>query len=62
MNLQKPNYMTLHHEIAQTPQDYLSVDLTGAFNTTTQGNIYTLTAICNLTGYLLTTPIPNKKT
>ena len=38
------------------------MDLTGPYNTTTQGNTYALTAICNLTGYLMTTPIPNKKT
>ena len=46
----------------QTPQDHLLVDLTGPYNTTTQGNTYALTAICNFTGYLMITPIPNKKT
>ena len=48
--------------IMQTPQDHLSVDLIGPYNTTTQGNIYASTACCNLTGYLMTTPIPDKKT
>ena len=62
MNLQKPNYINLHQEIVQTPQDYLSADLIGPYNTTMQGNTYTLIAICNLTGYLMTSPIPNKKT
>ena len=45
----------------QTPQDHLSVDLIGPYNTTTQGNTYALTAIFDLTGYLMSTPIPNKK-
>ena len=62
MNIQKPNYIHLHQEIAQTPQDHFSIDLIGPYNTTTQGNTYTLTAICNLTDYLMTIPIPNKKT
>ena len=62
MNLWKPNYINLHQVVAQTPQDHLSVDLIGPYNTTTQGNIYTLTAICNLTDYLMTMPIPDKKT
>ena len=34
----------------------------GPYNTTSQGNAYTLTAICNLTGYLMTTPLPDKNT
>ena len=61
-NLQKPNYINLQQEITHTPQDHLLVDLIRPYNTTTQGNTYTLTAIYNLTGYLLTTPIPDKKT
>ena len=56
MNLQKPNYINLHQDVAQTSQDHSSVDLIGAYNTTTQGNIYALTAICNITGYLMTAP------
>ena len=31
------------------------------YNTTSQDNAYTLTTICNLTGYFMTTPIPDKK-
>ena len=62
MNLEKPNHINLHKEITQTPQDPLSIDLMGPYNTTAQGNTYTLTAICNLTAYLMTTPIPDKKT
>ena len=34
----------------------------GPYNTTAQSNMYVLTTICNLTGYLMTTPIPDKKT
>ena len=62
MNLQKPNYINLHHEIAQTPQDHLLIDLMGPYYTTAQDNRYAFTVICNLTGYLMTTPIPNKNT
>ena len=62
MNLQKPNYTNLHQEIANTPQDYILIDLMGPYNTTSQGNAYALTAICSLTGYLMTTLIPDKKT
>ena len=61
MSLQKPNYIILHQEIAQTPQDHLLIDLIGPCNTTMQGT-HTLSAICNLTGYLMTAPIPDKKT
>ena len=62
MILQKPNYINLHQEIAQTPQGHISIDLMGPYNTTSQGNAYALTVICNLTGYLMTTPISDKKT
>ena len=46
----------------ETPQDYLSVDLIGLYNTTTQGNTYALTAICSLTSDIIITPIYDKKT
>ena len=62
MNLPKPNFIDLHQDIAQTPQDHLSIDLLGPFNVTSQGNSYALTAVCNLTGYLMTTPIKDKMT
>ena len=62
MNLQKPNYINLHQEIAQTPQHHLLVDFIGPYNTTTQGSINALTAICNLKGYLMTALISDKKT
>ena len=61
MSLQKPNYINLHQEITQTPQDHLSMDLMGPYNTTTQGNAYILITICNLTIYIMTTPTPDKK-
>ena len=57
MNLQKPHFIDLHQDIAQTPQDHISIDLLGPYNITSQGNTYALTAVCNLTGYLLTTLI-----
>ena len=42
MNLQKLNCINVHQEIAQTPQDHLSIDLNGPYNTATQGNTYAL--------------------
>ena len=62
MDFQKPNYINLYQEITQTPHDHLSIDLMGPYNTTAQGNTYALIAICNLTGYLMTTPIADKMT
>ena len=61
MNLQKTHYINLHQDIAQTPQDHISINLIGPYNTTSQGNSYVLTVVYNLTGYLMTTPIPDKK-
>ena len=50
--------MTLH----EPKQDHLFTNLLGPYNATSQGNLHILTAVCNLTGYLLTTPIRDKKT
>ena len=55
-NHQKPRFIDPHQDIAETPQDHLSINLMGPYKTTWQGNIYVLTAVCNLTGYLMTTP------
>ena len=57
----KTNYINLHQDIAQTPHDHISVDLIRPYSTTSQGNSYAVTAVCNLTGYLMTTPIPRQK-
>ena len=62
MNLQKLHYINLHEGIAQTPQDPILIDLIGPYNSTPLGHSYALTAVCNLTGYLMTIPIPDKKT
>ena len=62
VSLQKPRFIDVHQDIAKTPQDHLSIDLLGPCNTTSQGNIYILTAVCNLTGYLMTTQFRDKKT
>ena len=48
MNLQKLKSIDLHQDIAQTPQDHIMIDLLGPHNATSQGNLYVLTAICNL--------------
>ena len=61
MNLQKPHFINLHHNIAQTPQDHISINLLGPYNVTSQGNTYAPTTVCNLTGYLMTSPIKEKK-
>ena len=58
----KTHFIDLHQDIAQTPQDHISIDLLRSYNITSQGNYYTLTAICSLTGYLMITPIKDKKT
>ena len=62
MNLQKPHFINLHQDTVQTPQVYISIDLLGPYNVTSQGNSYALTIVCNLIGYLMTTPIKDKKT
>ena len=61
MNLQKTNYINLYQDIAQTPQDHISINPRGHYSTTSQGNSNMFTVVCNLTGYLITTPIPDKK-
>ena len=62
MNLQKPHFINLHQDIAQTPQDHISIDLLGPYSVTSQGNSYALTTVCNLTRYLMTSPAEDKKT
>ena len=61
MILQKPKFIDLYQDIAQTPQDHSSIDLLEPYKATSQGNLYILTAVCNLTGYIMTTPIKDKK-
>ena len=62
MILQNPHLTDLHQDIAQTPQDHVSIDHLGPYNITSQCNSYILSAVCTLTGYLMTTPIKDKKT
>ena len=62
MNLQKPHFIDLYQDIPQTPHDHISIDLLGPYNATSPGHSYTMTAVCNLTGYFLTTLIKDKKT
>ena len=62
MNLQKPRFIYLHQEITQALLDHLSIDLLEPYNTTSQGNEYVLTTVCNLTCYLMTTLITDRKT
>ena len=61
INLWKPHFIDLHQDIAQTPQDHISIDLLGPYNGTSQGNSFPLTAVCNHVGYLMITPIKDKK-
>ena len=49
----KTHFIDLHQDIAQTPQDHIFTNLLGPYNITSLGNSYTLTAVCNLTGYLM---------
>ena len=53
MNLQKTHFINLHQDIAQTPQDHISIGLLGPYKVTSQGNSYALTIVCNLAGYLI---------
>ena len=57
MNLQKPHFINLHQDIVQIAQDHISIDLLGPYKVTSQGNSYTLSTVCNITGYLMTLPI-----
>ena len=57
----KTHFIDLHKDITQTPKDHVCIDLLVPYNITSQGNSYTLTTVCNLTGYLITTPIKDKK-
>ena len=59
--LKKTHFIELRQDIAQTPQDPASINLLGPYNVTLQGSSYTLTAVCNLTGYLMITSIKDKK-
>ena len=48
-------------EIPKAPMDFISMDLIGEFYPpSTQGNRYTLTVICMLTGWVWCIPIPDK--
>ena len=62
MNLQKLHFINLHQDIAQIPQDHISIDLLGPYNITSQGNSYALTIVCNLSSYLMTLSIKDKET
>ena len=57
----KTKLYNLHQDIAETPQDHISIDLIGLYNTTSQGNLDSLTVVCNLTGYLMTAPYQTKR-
>ena len=61
IKIQKPKFIDLHQDIAQTPQDHLSIDLLGPYNAFSGGNLFVLTAVCNLIGYLMANPIRDKK-
>ena len=61
MNLQKPNFIDLHQDIAQIPEDRVSIDFLESYSFTSQGKSIFLPAVCNHTGYLMTTPIKDKK-
>lgn len=45
----------------QKPFDRIVVDTIGPLSLTTAGNKYAVTIICDLTKYIITTPIPNKE-
>ena len=45
INLQKPHFINIHQDIAQTPQDHISINLLGPYNVTSQGNSYARTRV-----------------
>ena len=49
MNLHKTHFINLHQDIAQTPEDHISIHLLGPYSVTYQGNSSVLTTVCNLT-------------
>ena len=57
MNMKKPHFIDLHQDMAQTPQDHVSIYLLAPHNIKS----HALTTLCNLTGYPMTTPIKDKK-
>ena len=54
------NYVQLHLEIPETQMDFISVDLTSTFKTTTKGNQYASTVVSMLTNYVICIPILDK--
>ena len=58
----RPHFINIHQDIAQTPQDHISINLLGSQNITSQGNSYTLTTVCSLIGYLMMMLTKDKKT
>ena len=62
MITQKPTLLTCIKISQNFHRIPYPIDLLGPYSVTSQGNSYTLTAVCNLTGYLKKTPIKDKKT
>ena len=58
----KTTLFNLHQDMAQTSQDHISINLLGPYNITSQRNSYAHTAVSCLTGYIMASPIKDKKT
>ena len=64
-NVKQPIYKhqimcNFYLKILQSLMDFLSIDLTDPFETTTKGNQYALTVICMFTNYIICIFIPDK--
>ena len=52
----------MHFDGATMPMEFISMDLIGPFfPPSARGNVYALTVICMLSGYVFCIPIPNKE-
>ena len=60
-NIQPVKYTPGQFQVPEAPMDFISMDLIGEFKMgSTQGNHFTLTVICMLTGFTWCIPIPDK--
>ena len=60
-NIQPVKYTPGQFQVPEAPMDLISMDLIGEFKMgSTQGNHFTLTVICMLTGFTWCIPIPDK--
>ena len=62
MNLQNHTFLNYIKILHKPQKTMVSINILGPYNINSQNKSYTLTAVCNLTGYLMTTPVKDKST